>query len=214
MSQEGTSAWPHESEILAFEASDRRGMPPPGRVLFTGSSTMRLWNSLARDFPFLDVLNRGFGGSVLAELVHYATRIITPHRPRAIVVYSGENDIASGTSAESVAQHFDEFLSIVQPACPGTPIFYVGIKPSPGRAELHGIMRDANARIQERIGRGTGLHYVDVQAAMLGADGVPRKEFFMADGVHLTRAGYALWRDVLTPRLLPYAVRGPGCHLR
>ncbi|MDA0577447.1 MAG: GDSL-type esterase/lipase family protein [Verrucomicrobia bacterium] len=201
------TVWPHENEILQLEADDRRNKPSPGRIVFTGSSTMRFWRTLARDFPFLDVLNRGFGGSVLPELVHYFRRIVVPYHSRAIVVYSGENDIAGGASAEDVAESFDALLSTRQDACPDTPLMYVGIKPSPGRQALHPIMQEANRRIQASIAACTGVQYVDVQAAMLGPDGLPNRALFMSDGVHLSRAGYACWRDVLTPWLRPYAVR-------
>ena len=199
------SANPWEPDILRFEEADRVTPPPAGAVLFVGSSSIALWHTLAQDFPATPVINRGFGGSQLADSVEFAGRIVTPYRPRFIVVYAGDNDLAGGKSPEQVAETFRRFVQVVRTALPGTPIAFVAIKPSLARWALIAQIRDANARIERQCRAGRGLHYVDIATPMLGADGKPRPELFVEDGLHLSRAGYDLWKGVIAPYLPPAA---------
>src|SRR5687767_2366409 len=122
-----------EREITTFEARDRTNPPPKGAVLFVGSSSIRMWTNLAADFPKLQVINRGFGGSAVADTTHFADRIIFPYEPAKIVLYAGDNDIARGDSPEEVLQNFQAFVKKVHVQLPKTKIYFLAIKPSPSR---------------------------------------------------------------------------------
>src|SRR5262249_42946681 len=121
-----------ESQIRAFEKADRLCPPKEGAILFTGSSSIRLWHTLERDMAPLPVINRGFGGSHLGHVVHYAQQIILPYRPRAIVLYAGENDLAwpSRKTAEIVLTDFKQLVALVQARLPGTRVYFLSIKRS------------------------------------------------------------------------------------
>ena len=192
---------PFQAEIESFERQDRSAPPPPGAVLFLGSSTLRLWSSLAQDFPGLAVVNRGFGGSQIEDSIRYAPRIALPLKPKTIVFYAGENDLAAGKPPARVCADFQCLVAAVQAALPATRIVFISLKPSPCRTGLRTAMRQVNAAIQDWIRRDPRLEYVDVFTPMLDESGVPRAELFAADRLHLNAAGYALWAQILRPRL-------------
>jgi lysophospholipase L1-like esterase len=190
-----------ENEIRAFEAADRTTMPDTGGVLFVGSSSMRLWPDVARDFPGVPVINRGFGGSTVAEVVNYARRIVVPYRPRLIVLYAGDNDLQMGLEPREVLTDYRRFVHVVRHELPRTRIAYVSVKPSPSRWALADAMRETNALIRAETERDSLQTFVDIFTPMLGANGRPRPELYVADSLHMTPAGYALWRERLAPVL-------------
>ena len=194
-------AEPFQNEIEAFEMQDRTAPPPPGAVLFLGSSTFRLWHTLALDFPDIPVVNRGFGGSQIEDSIRYAPRIVLPLRPKIIVFYAGENDLAAGKTPEQVCADFQRLVADVHAVLPATRILFISIKPSPCRAELLDAMRRTNARIRNWIQQDPRLEYVDVFPPMLDGSGIPRAELFTDDRLHMNAAGYALWTRILRPRL-------------
>lgn len=192
-----------ESSIEDFESSDREHPPEPGAVVFTGSSSIRMWSTLERDMQPLRVLNRGFGGSHLAHVNHFADRVVLPYRPSAVVLYAGDNDLSEGTgkTPEMVSGDFEHFVGIVHGALPGTPVYFLSIKPSLLRWDRWPLMRDANAQIAAFAARTDGVEYVDVATPMLGETGEPRPELFGLDGLHLSETGYALWTGIVRSRL-------------
>jgi lysophospholipase L1-like esterase len=192
---------PFEKEIRAFEAADAKQPPPKNAVLFVGSSSIRLWSTLAQDFPNVPVINRGFGGSEIADSTRYADRIVIPYHPRRIVMYAGDNDIAKGKSPQQVADDFRAFVEKVRAALPNVPISYICIKPSLQRWKLVDKIRQANHLIEQYAATQKNIDYIDVFAPMLGPDGTPRKELFRDDGLHLNAKGYALWASIIRPRL-------------
>lgn len=187
------------SEINAFAKADSASPPPAGAVLFVGSSSIRFWDTVGADFPGLAVINRGFGGSRMDDLLRYADRIVFPYRPKAIVLYEGDNDIADNRSPARIAGDLAEFLSQVRTRLPGTRVVYVSIKPSPSRWSMVDRMREANALLERVVENDTAARYVDVFTPMLGANGRPRPELFRDDSLHMTRAGYELWKTILDP---------------
>jgi lysophospholipase L1-like esterase len=191
-------AW--EPAIKAFEASDRASPPPAGEIVFVGSSSIRLWD-VQRYFPDLKIVNRGFGGSQLSDAVRYAERIVIPYKPRIVVVYAGDNDIYGGATSEQVAISFEQFVRIVRARLPEVRIVFIGIKPSLQRWDVIERTRLANALIRAYAGHDDNVAFVDVEHAMLGWDERPRPELFVADGLHLTPAGYELWSALLRPLL-------------
>lgn len=195
----GSTKW--ESEIRAFEASDRTNPPPTGAVLFIGSSSIRLWKSLAQDFPGFKVLNRGFGGSQITDSTAFADRIVLPYKPKVIVLYAGDNDIAAGKSQEQVLADFKAFVHKVRGGLPRARIVFLSIKPSPSRWQFAEKIRAANELVENFCKRGKRLTYIDVFNPMLGGDGRPRAELFGEDKLHMNARGYALWTAIIGPRL-------------
>src|SRR2546423_335036 len=194
-----TAADRFESEIRAFEDSDRINRPRPGGIVFVGSSSIRLWPDLRADFPGLNVIQRGFGGSRLDEVVRYTPRIVLPYRPALIVLYAGENDIAEDRTPEQVFDAYKAFVRLVRDTLPQTPIAFVSIKPSPSRWQLVDKMRVTNEMIRSYTATHPGQSFVDVFSLMIGPNGRPRSELFVSDSLHMNHKGYAIWRSVLSP---------------
>jgi len=189
-----------EKAISAFEKQDKQNPPPKGATLFVGSSSIRMWK-LDKSFPDRDVINRGFGGSEIADSVHFADRIILKHRPKTIVFYAGDNDIAREKTPEKVAEDFQTFVKVIREKLPKTKIVFIAIKPSLARWKLADPMQKANRLIQEKCQKHDRLAFVDVWEPMLGDDGRPRRELFLKDGLHLNEAGYKLWTSLVRPHL-------------
>jgi hypothetical protein len=173
-----------EKDIAAFERRDKDKPPPKNAVLFVGSSSIRLWD-LSKSFPEMATINRGFGGSRMADSAYFAPRIVLAYEPRVIVLYAGDNDIAGGKKPEQVCADFQDFVRTVHKKLPKTRIVYLSIKPSIQRWRLIEPMRKANALIKAECEKGDFLRYLDVAAPMLGRDGKPRAELFAKDGLHL-----------------------------
>jgi lysophospholipase L1-like esterase len=188
-----------EKDIAAFEAADLSSPPPKGEIVFIGSSTIRLWD-LKAAFPDLKTINRGFGGSEMQDSTRYVDRIVVPYSPRLVVVYAGDNDIM-GIPSEQITIAFERFVRAVHAKLPETKILYVGIKPSLLRWGQVDRMRQANAMIRQFCERDDRLGFVDTDNAMLGWDEKPRKELYVADGLHLTAAGYQILNALVRPYL-------------
>ncbi len=186
--------------MAAFEQQDRAAPPPPGGIVFVGSSSIRLWD-LARSFPAMPVTNRGFGGSQIIDSVNHVDLLVLRHKPRLVVFYAGDNDIAAGKTPLRVAGDFATFVARVHAALPATRIAFIGIKPSILRWALVGNVREANARIRAGAEHDDRLAFIDVDGPMLGWDEKPRKDLFVEDGLHLTPKGYDLWTALVRPFL-------------
>jgi len=189
-----------EDDIVAFEEADRTQPPEPGAILFTGSSSIVMWDSLEQDMAPWYVLNRGFGGAHLDHVNTYLSRIVLPYRPSAIVLYAGDNDIGAGKSAQQVAQDFSRFVGQLRYSGSRAPIFYIAIKPSRLRFALWDEMAKANRLIAEQCRADPGLFYIDIASPMLALapEGeAPPEDLFLFDGLHLSEDGYALWAQVV-----------------
>ena len=194
-----------EAEILAFENADRVSPPPAEPVLFTGSSTIRMWTNLAAVFPDYPVLNRGFGGSLMSDLLYYFDRVVAVYEPALIVVYEGDNDLAGGKSVDQVYADYVTFLGKVKEQLPGTDVAFLAVKPSPSRAAYLEAARQLNARLQELAAADPAVLFIDVFTPMLDGAGQPRPELFGSDMLHMNAAGYALWKTVVGPVLDEWA---------
>lgn len=192
------SRW--ESAIAAFEKQDLQKPPPKQAILFVGSSSIRLWD-LAKSFPELDVINRGFGGSHIADSAHFADRLILKHQPRLVVVYAGDNDLAAGKTPEQLLADYQSLVSAIHKALPKTPIAFIAIKPSLDRWHLYDQQCKTNALIVGFCKKDERLFFIDIVKPMLGKDGKPRPELFVADGLHLSPRGYELWAKIVKPYL-------------
>jgi lysophospholipase L1-like esterase len=194
-----TNKW--EVEIKKFEESDRQNPPPKGAALFIGSSSIRLWQSLAEDFPETKVINRGFGGSEIADSTFYVDRIVVPYKPGIIILYAGDNDLAGGKTPQQVFEDYKAFVSRVRQHLPETRIAFISIKPSPARASLLQNMKEANKLIKDYASRNKRLKYIDIFTPMLDKAGNSRPELFGPDKLHMNREGYILWKSVVAPFL-------------
>ena len=194
-----------ESEIRAFERADAADPPQPGQVLFLGSSSIRRWSSLERDMAPFRVLNRGFGGSQLEHVIHFFDRIVAPYKPRAIVLYEGDNDLAGDTGKDSddVFEDFELFVTRVREALPETRVHFLSIKPSPTRWHRWSEMSAANQKIADWSKATKRLDYIDVASVLLGSDGRPRADFFLTDGIHLNPDGYRAWATIVRRAIAP-----------
>ncbi|RUL87680.1 GDSL-type esterase/lipase family protein [Tautonia sociabilis] len=188
-------------EIEAFELADRQRPPSPGGILFVGSSSIRRWD-LEASFPEIEVTNRGFGGSQLSDAIHFADRIIAPHRPRLIVLYEGDNDINAGKSAERVRDDLLRLADRCRSIAPEATLIVLSIKPSPARADLWPEMQRANALFKRLAAEHDRIDFVDVASPLLGPGGEMRPELYVEDELHLNDLGYAQWAEVLRPILL------------
>jgi lysophospholipase L1-like esterase len=189
-----------EKEIAAFEMRDKDQPPPMNGVVFVGSSTIRRWD-LSKNFDNKDYINRGFGGSQIADAVHFADRLVIKYRPRLVVFYAGDNDLADGKKPEQVAGDFKEFVKAIHKDLPKTKIVFISIKPSIARWKLIDTVRQTNSLIEAQCKADELLSYLDVVKPMLGEDGMPKKELFVEDGLHMTDEGYKLWASLLKPCL-------------
>lgn len=190
-----------EGEVAAFEASDAKAMPAPGGVLFLGSSSIRLWPALARDFAGQRVIQRGFGGTQIIDSVQYAERIVLPYKPKTIVFYAGDNDLGAGKPPEQVLADFKALVTKVHARLPRTRILFISIKPSIKRWAMVDKIRAANRLVRAYTATDKRLGFIDIFPAMLGADGLPRPELLGRDGLHMTAAGYAVWREKVAAAL-------------
>jgi len=190
---------PFENEIKAFEQSDKTNPPPKDAVLFVGSSSIRLWKTLDQDMPGMKVINRGFGGSQVEHSVRYADRIVLPYRPKLIVFYAGDNDIAGGKSPNRVLEDFKAFVAKVRGELPQTKILYVSMRPSVARWHLRGRQWLADQMIRDYADKEDNVEYVDVVPTLLGPDGKPRADYLVADKLHLNPQGYRAWTAVIRP---------------
>ena len=198
LAQHDATKW--RGEIAAFETADATNPPPRGCIVFTGSSYIRKWITLAEDFPGLPVVNRGFGGCHLADVCVYADRIIIPYAPREVVLYAGGNDINSGMSPELVFGDFVALMTKLHGALPQAKLVFISCPPSPKRWAQTGKIKAVNGLIAGYCRR-HGIAFVNAFPLMLGADGLPRPDIDVDDHVHMNAAGYAIWRDATMPFL-------------
>jgi lysophospholipase L1-like esterase len=187
----------YEAEVSALVSFHVEQPPIDGRVIFYGSSSIRLWSSLVEDFPDLAVVNLGFGGSTLAACAHFFERVVVPCKPQAIVFYAGDNDLGDGLSPEQVLRSLQQLRQKVQRYRAELPFAFISIKPSPARWPIRERIRRANQLAQEELATWPTAHYIDIFPQMLGTDGTPRPELFADDGLHLSAEGYRVWARVV-----------------
>jgi len=196
---ESVGRW--EKAIAAMEAKDRESPPAKEGIVFVGSSSIRLWD-LEKAFPDLPVVNRGFGGSCMADVLLYAPRIVVPLAPKLVVVYAGDNDIKAGTSPAQVHDEFDCLAKLIHRNLPDARIWCIGVKPSPARWSLIEKQREVNALLKSRCEKDPArMLFLDVEPIMLATDGLPDESLFVKDKLHLSPAGYARWNKLLRDAL-------------
>jgi lysophospholipase L1-like esterase len=187
-----------EKEIASFAEWDSKNAIPADPILFVGSSSIRMWKT-HESFPQLPVINRGFGGSHISDVVHFSDRIVLPYAPKLIVFYAGDNDVSGGKSASRVLCDYRRFVELVHAKLPDTGIIFITIKPSGSRWSLWPEMHKANNLIQAFSEKSGRLFFADLGTPLLGADGKPDDSLFRSDRLHLNAKGYRIWTQVLEP---------------
>jgi lysophospholipase L1-like esterase len=192
---------PFIKSITTFTETDRATPPAKDPVLFIGSSSLTMWKDIGEYFPRHPIINRAFGGSNLTHQIYFVNEIVLKYQPQKIILYCGENDIASGASAETVADRFKIWFRQVRKNMPAVPIAYISMKPSPSREKYLDTMRQGNQLIREFLTQQTHTQYVDIFPLMLDTDGKPRTDIFLKDMLHMNKGGYKLWQKALAPHL-------------
>lgn len=190
---------PFRKDIDAFKKKDSAQMPPKGMILFVGSSSFTKWTDVQDYFPGYPILNRGFGGSTLPDVIRYADEVIYPYHPRQIVIYCGENDIASSdtVTAQMVLARFTKLLGMIRSHLGNVPVAFVSIKPSPSRRKFRPVVTEANQLIRKYISKQPHTAFINVYDAMLNKDGSEKGEIFIKDSLHMNARGYTIWQPII-----------------
>ncbi len=195
-----------DADIAAFEAEDRATPPPAGATLFVGSSSIRYWD-VARAFPTLRTIRRGYGGSHVSDTLHFFGRIVLRYRPSLVVFYAGDADVSGGKDARTIATDTLALVGRIHAQLPATAVVVIGTKPSPLHWPHIATIRDANRRVRDGLA-GDGLAaFVDVEAALLGPDGQPRNDYYTENRLNLNDRGYEAWTAAVRPAVERLASR-------
>ncbi|WP_241237968.1 GDSL-type esterase/lipase family protein [Pseudoflavitalea rhizosphaerae] len=194
-------AQPFINEIRQFRKQDSISAPPANPIIFTGSSSFRMWKDVKDYFPGYTIVNRGFGGSGLPHVIQYAEDVIFKYNPRQVVIYCGENDLRQDVKGEYVADKFKELFHLIRQRMPGVPIAYVSMKPSPHKEKVLKEMKNGNKLIRKFLKKQKNAVYIDVYSAMLNADGSFRK-IYLKDNLHMNAEGYKIWQPLIQKHLI------------
>jgi lysophospholipase L1-like esterase len=191
-------------DIQAFKKLDSISAPPKNAILFIGSSSFTMWKDVQKDFPGYTIINRGFGGSILLDQVRYVKEVVYPYKPKQVVIYCGENDVASSDTVTGniVASRFYKLFNLVRNKFPKAQISYISMKPSPSRELLLSKIIRGNELIKKYLAGKKNTAYIDVYKEMIDDEGKPRTDIFLEDNLHMNKEGYAIWKKLIQPYLL------------
>ncbi|MCW3079376.1 GDSL-type esterase/lipase family protein [Segetibacter sp.] len=194
---------PFFNEIQQFKKQDSISFPPKNAILLVGSSSFRKWQDVQSYFPGYTIINRGFGGSVLPDVIRYADDIIIPYHPKQVLIYCGDNDLASSDTItpEIVTRRFKQLFYIIRSKLPTATVTYVSIKPSPSRQKLMPKMIETNAMILRFLKTQKNTSFIDVFHPMLLPAGRAIPEIFLSDSLHMNEKGYAIWKKAIAVKL-------------
>lgn len=192
---------PFYEEVQAFKKADSLQMPVKNGILFIGSSSFTIWKTLESTYRTYQPINRGFGGSTLANAIYYAEDLIFPYQPRQVVIYSGENDIAEGYGPDLTFDRFKLLFHLIRKKLPQAYISYISIKPSVSREKFMPQMVYANELIKTFLSTQANTHFIDVYHSMLQPNGKPMTDIFLQDNLHMNTKGYDIWIKTITPYL-------------
>lgn len=195
---------PFYEDIQAFKKQDADSMPPKNAILFVGSSSFTMWKDVQDYFPRHTIINRGFGGSTLRDVIRYANDVIIPYHAKQVVIYCGENDIAYAdeTTPEMVLDRFKQLFQIIRDDNPAVPVAFISLKPSPSRQHLWTKMRKANKLIKQFLAMNKKTKFINVWPAMFNKDGTIMKDIFIEDNLHMNAKGYRIWQKLIEPCLI------------
>ena len=192
------------SDIQAFKKQDSIQKPAANAILLIGSSSFTKWKDVGNYFPGYTIINRGFGGSTLIDVIRYSYELVMPYQPKQVIIYCGENDLASSEniSADEVLVRVKTLFGIIRTNFPKATIDYVSIKPSPVRASIQPRVKEANKIIKAFLAKQKNAGFIDIYDAMLDANGNMREELYIGDRLHMKPEGYAIWKKIMEPYLL------------
>jgi lysophospholipase L1-like esterase len=193
---------PFYKDIQYFKKQDSIDFPPKKAILFIGSSTFTKWKDVNTYFPEHTIINRGFGGSSLPDVIRYVEDIVYPYHPRQVVIYCGENDFTGGASADVVVERVVQLLKLIRKKYPRIQVTYISIKPSPSREKYWSLMQEANAKIAAMISKMKRTNYINTYDAMFNTDGKIMTDIFLSDNLHMNAKGYAIWAKIMEPYLI------------
>jgi lysophospholipase L1-like esterase len=198
------TAPPFWVEIKAFEHQDSLTPPPTNGILLVGSSSFTKWKDVNAYFPGFPIINRGFGGSSLTDVIRYTYNIILPYQPRQVIIYCGENDLAYGKdiTASTVVNRVKTLFGMIRLNLLDAEIDFVSIKPSPVRMSIQQKVKEANAELKKFFKREKNAEFIDIYDAMLDANGNMREELYVSDRLHMKPEGYKIWQKIMAPYLL------------
>ncbi|RYY52171.1 MAG: G-D-S-L family lipolytic protein [Chitinophagaceae bacterium] len=194
---------PFAHDVAAFRKQDSASFPAKNQILLIGSSSFTIWKDVQDYFPGYPILNRAFGGSTLVDVIRHVKEVVYPYNPRQILVYCGENDVASSdtVTGEMVVARFEKLFTLIRAKYPKVPIYYVSMKPSPSRVLFRDKVMAGNAGIRKFLAGKKRTGYIDVYPEMIDDEGKPRQELFLDDNLHMNKEGYKIWQRVIQPYL-------------
>ncbi len=190
-----------EKQVQVYEAADSAAPPPPNAILLVGDSQFFRWKTLNEDLPDYTIINRGIDSFQFSDVLRFYDRLVTPYKPRMIVLHIGGNDVHNGKSAEQVLADFKIFVAKVRVTQPHIPIAFSSVTPGPGRWDEADRRKETNKLIKDYIATQKNLHFIDLWDAMLTTDGKPREELWVADRIHPNREGYLVRVKIMRPLL-------------
>lgn len=190
-----------EKDIAKFKEQDTLSPPPQKSVVFVGSSSIRQWNSLEFDFPKYSVIKRGFGGSHMCDALYYINDIVTPYKPRAVVIYEGDNDLSKKKSPDLILAQYKQFCRLIHEQYPSCPVLFIAVKASTARWDIKDNIIELNYLISDWSSEDQRIGFADVFYPMLNDRGEPDPKFLVEDGLHMTPLGYQLWTQIVTNEL-------------
>ena len=195
---------PFYEEIHEFKKQDKDSMPPTNAILFVGSSSFTKWTDVQDYFPKHIIINRGFGGSRLQDVINYADAVITPYHAKQVVIYCGENDLAYSdlTTPQMVFERFKKLFSIIRSDNANVPVAFISLKPSPSRKHLWKKMKKANRLIKKYLASNKKTAFINVWPKMFNKDGTIMKDIFIEDNLHMNAKGYHIWQKAILPYLI------------
>lgn len=192
---------PFLTEIKNFKKQDSIKFPPKKAVLFIGSSTFTKWKDVQQYFPTHVIINRGFGGSSLPNVIEHINDVVFPYKPKQIVIYCGENDIAAGATPDEVVARTKQLIDLIRKKYSRVIITYISIKPSPSREKFIPIMKEVNQQVETLIKGMRRASFINTADAMYNADGTIMATIFLSDKLHMNAKGYAIWQKIMEPYL-------------
>ena len=186
-----------QNEVDAILARDFTADPEKPLVIFAGSSSFRLWKDVHQDFPKVQALNHGFGGSTMKELFHYADELIIRYHPDKVFIYEGDNDLAMNQPLDEIMDATTKLVDLIHAQLPETKIYLLAAKPSVARWNLKEGYLELNQAFKDLARKNRKVWFVDIWNPMLGLNGKPIPGLFVEDQLHMNARGYEIWRKAL-----------------
>ncbi len=202
-----------ESAMQAFDEQDRASPPPEGAIVLTGSSSIARWNDeAAAALAPLTVIARGFGGSTMQEALYHLDRVALRYRPRAILIYEGDNDTWYRIPEDDIVDHFRQIVARVHEELPETRIYVMSVKPSVARVDVWPAAQKVNGQLKAIAEANPLVHYVDAVTPFMKADGTVMTDIFIDDNLHFNTLGNLIWGSTIRAALMPLEARHEVLH--